>query len=373
MDNASVRGRHLWSRHRALGKHIQQRELVHRCRGTNRIIAGHPALGVDQLLGGGIRGVGESGGGNFPVRAIRYQNGTWSGKTTLSTENLGDAERPRIAVDDSGNAYAVWQQKDASTTNIWANQFTAGGAWGTSAKIETAAELADRPVVEVTSAGTAVALWQQNNQMWASTNTGSSWSARSLVGSNGQGPAALVAASSGSMVAVWQGNPSSDIYASRYTGSWSTAEPIDADSGLSLRGSIGLSADATSGDVLAVWPQGNSTPDEWYARLRPAQGWAAASRIESNGGAAGYGSVAYGTGGLAMAVWPQPDSGQVSLWSNAFSPTQGWSAPTRVELDNTSAVTGAPFVFFDPKTTTYVAVWTQTTVNPTSTYWSRFQ
>ena len=316
---------------------------------------------------------GESGTSKFPVRAIRYENGTWSGKTTLSTENLGNAEFPRVAVDESGNAYAVWQQADASTTNIWANKFTAGGTWGTSAKIETAAELADRPVVEVTSAGTAVAVWQQNNQMWGSGNTGSSWSSRATVGSSGQGPAALVAASSGSVVAIWQGNPTSDIYASRYTGTWLTAEPIDASTDNSARGSLSLSADA-GGDVLAVWAQGPaSTQDAWYARLRPAQGWGGASRIENNGGQANYPSVAYGAGGLAMAVWTQPDSGQNSLWSNSFSPTTGWSAPGRVELDNTGAVTNAPFVFFDPKTTSYVAVWTQSTTNPASTYWSRFQ
>ena len=44
----------------------------------------------------------------------------------IETNNAGDATKPQIAMDASGNALAVWQQSDGAHTNIWSNRFELG-------------------------------------------------------------------------------------------------------------------------------------------------------------------------------------------------------------------------------------------------------
>lgn len=50
-------------------------------------------------------------------------DGAWSSAGLIETNNAGDAWNPRIAIDGSGNAIAVWFQSDGTRHNIWANRF----------------------------------------------------------------------------------------------------------------------------------------------------------------------------------------------------------------------------------------------------------
>jgi len=47
----------------------------------------------------------------------------WGTAQLIETDDAGEALRPQIAVDGSGNAIAVWQQFDGTRNNIWANRF----------------------------------------------------------------------------------------------------------------------------------------------------------------------------------------------------------------------------------------------------------
>ncbi len=47
----------------------------------------------------------------------------WGVPTLIEMDNLGDAARPRVGVDPSGNVIAVWSQSDGKRSNIWANRF----------------------------------------------------------------------------------------------------------------------------------------------------------------------------------------------------------------------------------------------------------
>ena len=78
-----------------------------------------------------------------------------------------------IAMDDSGNAAAVWTQSDGTYINMWASQFTkATSTWSTAEKLEDAALDAVLPSVDM-SAGVAQVIWTQSdgslNHMYSAT------------------------------------------------------------------------------------------------------------------------------------------------------------------------------------------------------------
>lgn len=97
---------------------------------------------------------------------------TWGTAQLIETDNAGEAEHPRIAIDTAGNALAVWDQSDGTRYNIWANRYTAGSGWGTAQLIETNnAGEAYAPQIAIDTAGNALAVWQQSDgtrdNIWA--------------------------------------------------------------------------------------------------------------------------------------------------------------------------------------------------------------
>ncbi|MBV1883869.1 MAG: hypothetical protein KUG82_19675 [Pseudomonadales bacterium] len=41
----------------------------------------------------------------------------------LEIDNSGYAYSPHLALDSSGNAFAVWEQDDGTRSNIWSSRF----------------------------------------------------------------------------------------------------------------------------------------------------------------------------------------------------------------------------------------------------------
>ena len=83
---------------------------------------------------------------------------------------------PRIAVDPSGNALAVWQRNatNGTQTNIGVNRYTAGAGWGTAqALTNDPAGVAWRPHIAMDASGNAIAVWIQHDgtrfNVWANT------------------------------------------------------------------------------------------------------------------------------------------------------------------------------------------------------------
>jgi hypothetical protein len=101
------------------------------------------------------------------VWANRYvpDNG-WGTAELIETNDSGHAQHLQVAVDPNGNAVAVWKQSDGTRDNIWANQYVAGAGWATAELIETE-DLGDaeRPQIAVDPDGNAIAVWYQDDGM----------------------------------------------------------------------------------------------------------------------------------------------------------------------------------------------------------------
>ena len=86
----------------------------------------------------------------------------WRMAELIETDNTGHAYNSQVAVDGSGNGVAVWQQWDGTHDNIWSNRYVVGAGWGTATLVELdASGPAQCPQVAVDDSGNAIAVWHQ--------------------------------------------------------------------------------------------------------------------------------------------------------------------------------------------------------------------
>ena len=286
-------------------------------------------------------------GSRFNIWATRYTSSAeWDTATLIETDNAGDAIYPHLAMDGSGNAVAVWTQSDGIRYNIWANRFTPSGGWGTAALIEfNNAGSAGTPQVAMDGGGNAVAVWQQSDgtrdNIWANRFTPSGgWGTATIIKSDISGSAGPQVAmdSSGNAVAVWQQYDGIryNMWANRFTpsGGWGTATLIETDNAGDAMWPR-VAMDG-SGNAVAVWEQSDGIRfNVWANRYTPSGGWGTAMLIETdNAGNAQYPSVTMDGSGNAVAVWEQSDGIRFNVWANRYTPSGGWGTAALIETDN---------------------------------------
>lgn len=85
----------------------------------------------------------------------------WGASELLSGKGL-TVVNPKVVLDSSGNAQAVWAQEDAaSASSIWSSRFSTSTAWGSPSRIHTqpAGNAAYHQVAVDPTTGTVLALW----------------------------------------------------------------------------------------------------------------------------------------------------------------------------------------------------------------------
>src|SRR6266850_1961866 len=88
----------------------------------------------------------------------------WQVAIPIESDNAGNVYAPQVAIDGSGDAMAVWAQSDGTRNNIWANRYAAASGWGTATLLETdnVGDAFD-PQVAVDESGNAAAVWYQSD------------------------------------------------------------------------------------------------------------------------------------------------------------------------------------------------------------------
>src|SRR2546426_3775103 len=168
----------------------------------------------------------------------------WGAATRIES-GTRDVSTPKLAVDPSGNAVAVWFQWNDNLTSgdVYANRFVPGSGWGTPTLIEDSPDtITSGPHVAVDFVGDAVAVWAQFH------------------------------------------NSISTVYASRFVpgSGWGTATPIENSTAYAFNPVVAVDPD---GNAVAIWTsyeEGHSYNDLWANRFVPGSGWGTPSLLENN-------------------------------------------------------------------------------------------
>jgi len=257
------------------------------------------------------------------IYATRYTPGTgWDTPTLLETSTV-QASYPAVAVDRGGNATAAWQQGGA----LLGSRYAVSLGWGSPQQIDPG-DIGSDLGIAMDDAGNAIAVWNRVN----STFRTSLFASRYVVGVGWGTPVALEAGTgdtldpqiaitpSGDAVVVWRqaGTTVRDIRANTYTvgGGWGTETLLAAQE--STEPEVAVSPDGTA---TAVWSQMDGIRDNvWANRYVVGAGWGSAELIETeNTGNAFNPEVAMDGQGNAIAVWQYQTGVRSSIWANRFT------------------------------------------------------
>jgi hypothetical protein len=91
----------------------------------------------------------------------------WSQPVTI-TGGAGIIEDMRVAINDSGDAIAIWTQTSGAKETIWSNHYNTGSGWSTAQVVTSSNRNLDKPQIVFDNDNTAVAVWIESGEIWAS-------------------------------------------------------------------------------------------------------------------------------------------------------------------------------------------------------------
>jgi hypothetical protein len=269
------------------------------------------------------------------IYANQYTPGSgWGRADLIELDNAGPAAAPHVAIDPSGNGVAVWHQFDGTRFNAWSNRYTPGVGWRIPEFLESAPGAASSPRVAMDASGHALAVWQQSDgtdsNIYARRYVpGTGWEAPELIESRAgvTSEPRIVMNADGSALAGWrQFENEFKAWSNRYTpgSGWGVAERLGPE-GASIQASPRVAIDAR-GNALAVWQHFDGARDQiWSNRYAAGSGWTGPTVIPNDDlNDASEPQIAIDPAGNALAVWYQMNNSSFHLWWSRYS-TIGWT------------------------------------------------
>src|SRR5580692_2089336 len=134
------------------------------------------------------------------------QAGAWTAPVALSTG--GQGFEAAAAIDGNGNSVALW---DEITTldQLWSRSRPTGGSWGSVTEVSPALQSNTTfPVVHVSAAGFATAVWSDNNGVWTADRPATSkWNPAELLIPGASNPIFVMNSQGAAAIAWTVGNP----------------------------------------------------------------------------------------------------------------------------------------------------------------------
>lgn len=187
--------------------------------------------------------------------------GTAAAPQALEADATLDHLSPRVAMDGSGNAMAIFLQRDSTATvsHVMSNRLS-GGTWAGAAGVDTAGQRASDYAITINATGAGVVVFRQC------------------------------------------GNPCA-IWARRFAGAtFQAPDKLSADENTVSSPEVAIDG---AGRALAVWDQNAAAVNSVFAsELAPAAGWSAAHALEDDTvNAHNQSSVGLGSMGTGVAAW----------------------------------------------------------------------
>ncbi len=294
----------------------------------------HPRLALN-AAGNAVAIWSERNGAHRNIRVSRFTPRDGWHKIEQLTNNANNAQDPDVALDDDGNAMAVWTQFEGQRANVYASRYTPAGGWSAPVLIEHQdSGSAWRTWIDIDRDGNAIALWLQSDGIrysaWSNRHTpNAGWGTAQAIESSDAGDVVgidMAMDAQGNAVVAWEefdralSGAHTNVWANRYfaNSGWGVAELLEIDdAGSATFPQIAMDA---AGNALVVWSQNDGTRYNIWSRRMPAGGnWSPPALIETeDAGNAFIGELAIGGGGDAIAVWEQHDGSRFRIRSAAF-------------------------------------------------------
>jgi hypothetical protein len=315
----------------------------------------------------------QSDGTRNNIRSNYYLPGSgWNTATTIENSN-GEATNQQIAMDNSGNALALWAQHDGTYYSIYSNTFSFSHGWKTPEKVENNTGHTSLPHVAIKNNDYALAVWHQlstQNDIWANRYSlgNGTWSSAHLIESDDSGDAEYTKIGMdnyGNAFSIWQQQDGLryNIWSARYdaaNASWRSPDLIEVDD-LGDATEAQISVSAYGNGAMAVWQQSDGARTNiWANHYTTGSGWGTAQMIETNNaGDAKYPQIAMDNNGTsAIAVWQQSDGTRTNIWANHYSSESGWGMAEMIETNNAGNAE-EPKVGMNGNGTSALVVWQQ--------------
>jgi hypothetical protein len=271
-----------------------------------------------------------------PISGADYVVG-WQDAVLAEDFNLGSAFKPESATDGEGNVMAVWVQMNGPDSSIFASLYAAGEGWQEAEPIEDTTNQALDPIIAMNDAGNAVAVWAQTNwttlkwDLWGNVYVkGVGWNDAEMLSPDGLVDDRFVDAaidSEGNAVVVWTrvGMPA-DTMMITYDVSTGWSVPVSIDEteiADTVRPSIGIDGDD---NIIVTWVQYEmSAPSIWAKRYDVADGWGAPEKLADSGMNGGT-VLSVSEGGDAVCAWSHENASTTfyEVWACIYEVGVGW-------------------------------------------------
>lgn len=267
-----------------------------------------------------------------------------------SAQRLASAgDHVRVVSDGTGNLLVAWLAFDGSAHRVYGRQYLVSGGWQATRILDDSNQDLAEFSLSMAGNGNAILGWVQNDgrgpRATARLLLNGAWQPSqyiSTLANNSPGGVAQIQVAidaTGAATAAWVqsrfAGDAPNIYVSRYQGG----------SGWQAPGFIGgpwgsdpqLAMDGAGNAALAWLNEGVSDHDMHAAYYINGSGWTPTAHLHMGALAATHPAVAISANGTAFAVWTQfarVDAPSGDVFASRYSPSVGWSTPTRIELND---------------------------------------
>jgi hypothetical protein len=290
-------------------------------------------------------------GQNSIIQSAAYdiRKARWSGPTNLSLSGR-DSVAPRLAVDDKGDAVAVWTTLSFAGWTVEAATRSAGGAWEKASDIITPVAGTASPTVAIDASGDVVVVWAATTgTAWvvqaSYRPSGGSWSAPADLSEPDRTESItpqVAIDQDGQAEVVWSGssggNPVIEQSARSAGGAWATARVISPAGVASVAPLISI---GPSGDAAVVWTSSGKFGLVVTAAYRRKGGdWGPAVSVSGASSGPLSPSVAVDGHGNVVVAWTRATAGRSLVQAASRTAASGtWTKPTSLSRAGADALT----------------------------------
>jgi hypothetical protein len=199
---------------------------------------------------------------------LSAQTGSWTPPVVLS--NGGQGWEAAAAIDGDGNSLALWDER-TTQDQLSSVSKASGGNWGSVSEVSPALQTTSvLPVVRISTAGFATAVWNDSNGVWtADRPSGSNWDAARLLIPGASNPLFVMNSQGGAAVAWTVGGGPRSTTGSVMAivrpagGAWSTPQTIASGAHI-IADHAGI---GDSGEIVVTWETYNAVCQRYGCAL----------------------------------------------------------------------------------------------------------